>query len=339
VTGVRLDLTRVQILSFRRRVGALDERLPLGAHSLRRAAWAGMQDSMPRAALLSINARVEGTRPSSWEHPALAQVWGPRLSAYVVAARDVAVFTVGRLPEEGRSRQVAEDLASRAATFLAGRKMSLNDLGRAFRGHPNMFRYAASTGRLRIRWDGARRPTVWSVPAPKVDPRAARLELGRRYLHVFGPTTPSSFAAWAGITPAAGKATFDALARSLSPVRTPIGDAWILTSDEPAMRLAPGPAAAARLLPSGDTYFLLQGPERALLVTDAKQRNALWTSRVWPGALLVRGDVVGTWRRPGAEVVVEPWRRLTRPERDAIEEEATALPLPDPRVPLRLRWA
>ena len=54
-----LELTRAQILAFRRQVGALEERLPRGARSLRQAAWAGLQDSMPRAALLSIHARVE----------------------------------------------------------------------------------------------------------------------------------------------------------------------------------------------------------------------------------------------------------------------------------------
>jgi hypothetical protein len=71
VTRSRLELTRQQILAFRRRVGALDERLPRGRRSLRQAAWAGLQDSMPRAALLSIHARVEGTEPSTWEDASL----------------------------------------------------------------------------------------------------------------------------------------------------------------------------------------------------------------------------------------------------------------------------
>src|ERR687895_495512 len=100
----RLDLTRAQILAFRRSVGALDQRLPPGAGSLRQAAWAGLQDSMPRAALLSIHARVEGTEPDTWADPSLVQLWGPRFSAYVVAARDLAVFSLGRLPDEAGAR-------------------------------------------------------------------------------------------------------------------------------------------------------------------------------------------------------------------------------------------
>ncbi|MGJ5816332.1 hypothetical protein [Paludibaculum fermentans] len=94
----RLVLTRSQILSFRRRVNALDERLPEGEQSLRTAAWAGLQDSVPRAAQLSIHARAAETSPGSWEHPSLVQLWGPRFNDYVVAARDLAVFSLGRLP-------------------------------------------------------------------------------------------------------------------------------------------------------------------------------------------------------------------------------------------------
>ncbi|MBK7623835.1 MAG: hypothetical protein IPJ14_14515 [Kineosporiaceae bacterium] len=54
----------------------LDERLPWSAASLRRAAWAGLQDSMPRAALLSIHARVAQTLPTALDDASLMQVWG-----------------------------------------------------------------------------------------------------------------------------------------------------------------------------------------------------------------------------------------------------------------------
>jgi hypothetical protein len=104
-------------------MGALDERLPVGATSLERAAWAGLQDSVPRAALLSLHARVEAVDPSAWADPALAQVWGPRFTAYVVPARDQAVFTVARYPDDARGRHVAEDLAARLHSYL-GRRAS-----------------------------------------------------------------------------------------------------------------------------------------------------------------------------------------------------------------------
>jgi hypothetical protein len=44
--------------------------------------------------------------------------------------------------------------------------------------------------------------------------------------------------------------------------------------------------------------------------------------------VLVDGELVGTWRRAHANLAIEPWRRLTPPERDAVEAEAVGLPLP-----------
>ena len=338
MTRSPLDLTRSQILAFRRRVGALDERLPPGSRSLRRAAWAGLQDSMPRAALLSIHARVDEAHPSAWEDPSLVQLWGPRFSAYVVAARDHAFFSLARLPDDARGRRRAEDVAARLQAFLSGRRMTYGEAGHGLGVHPNRLRYAAPTGTVLIRWDGARLPTVWTVPQPEVDPSDARRELARRYLHVFGPATPAAFAKWAGIGAAQARATFEALARSLTPVRTPVGDAWILTRDEPVFRAPEGPTAAVRLLPSGDAYFLLHGADRGLLVPDAAQRAALWTPRVWPGAVLVGGEIVGTWRRAQANLAVEPWRRLASAERDAVQAEAASLPLPGIEGQVVARW-
>jgi hypothetical protein len=324
-----LHLTRKQILAFRRTVQALDERLPHDPSSLQRAAWAGLQDSMPRAALLSIHARVKGTTSTTWEAPSLVQLWGPRYSAFVVDARDAPVFTLGRLLDAGSTRRVAETLADRLTQLLGDTRMTQGVAARALDEPPNRLRYATLTGRVRMRWDGAKQPTIWMAPPPDIGPGEARLELARRYLHVFGPGTPEAFTAWAGISPRSGIATFDELGASLTPVRTPIGDGWILASDVPLFRRPPGPAAPARLLPSGDAYFLFQRPEeRALLVESAAHRGRLWTSRVWPGALLVNGAIVGTWRRADSAVSIETWRRLSRAERHAVEAEVASLPLP-----------
>lgn len=337
MTTARLDLTREQTLAHRRAANTLDERLPQDPTSLRRAAWAGLQDSMPRAAVLSIHARVHATEPETWADDSLVQLWGPRYSAYVVAARDLAVFSLGRLPDDPGRRRLAQDMARRLHDFLDGRRMTYVEAGRGLGVHPNLLRYAAPTGTVLIHWDGARRPVVWSVPAPEVAPRDARLELVRRYLDVFGPGTSGRFALWAGIRPAEGRAAFEALRAELTPVRTPLGDGWILNRDEADLRAPGGLPAPARLLPSGDAYYLLQGADRELLVPDLGRRGELWTTRVWPGAVLVAGQIVGTWRRAQADVAIASWRRLSRSERHAIEEEAAAMPLPgSPQV--RVSW-
>jgi hypothetical protein len=332
-----LTVTREQILAFRRLVGALNERMPEGSESLRRAAWAGLQDSMPRAALLSLHARVDGVHSSTLDDPSLAQLWGPRYQTYAVAKRDFALFSLGRHPESVKSRLRAERMAERLHDHLDGRQMTDREVGRAL-GVGNSLRYAATTGTVAIRWEGARAPTVWTVAAADVDPADACRGLAQRYLHVFGPATAEGFARWAGISRRAATDAFASPERSLLPVRSPLGEARLLAEDEPAIRASVTSAAPARLLPSGDTYFLLHGAARELLVPREDQRQRLWTPRVWPGALLVDGEIRGTWRRAQHTVRVDAWTRLPREARDAVEAEATTLPLPGVDRPIEVVW-
>ena len=293
---------------------------------------------MPRAALLSLHARIEGVESSTWEHPSLAQLWGPRYSTYVVPERDFALFSLGRLPDSAKGRQRAERMAERVHAHLNGERMTDREAARAL-GVGNRIRYAATTGTVAIRWEGARAPVIWTVAAAEIDPTDACRGLARRYLHVFGPATAAGFARWAGISRGSAAGAFASLEGSLLPVRSPLGDEWLLADDESAMRAAATADAPARLLPSGDAYFLLDGAERELLVPRADQRQLLWTSRVWPGALLVEGEIRGTWRRAQHTVRIEAWARLSREARDAIEAEARALLLPGIDRAIEVVWS
>ncbi len=333
-----LELTREQILAFRRSTQALDRRLPFAAESLRRAAWAGLQDSVPRSALHSLHARVEAVPPDVLDDPALVQVWGLRYTAFVVPADAHWAFTLSRLPEKGRTRQRAEELAARLNEHLDGQRVSYRQAGEALGVHPNALRYASLTGTVLIRWAGARAPVIWTVPAPRMDPLEARVELARRYLHLYGPSTPDAFARWAGLSRAEVRGAWAALEPSLLPVRTPIGEAQLLAEDEPLASTAASAAGTVRLLPSGDPYYQLQGADRELLVPDARGRPLLWTPRVGPGALLVGEEIAGTWRRAEATVAVSPWRELSTEERAAVEAEAATLPLPEVSAAVQVHW-
>jgi Winged helix DNA-binding domain len=256
----------------------------------------------------------------------------------VVPKRDFALFSLGRHPDDAKARLRAERIAEQLRAHLDGARMTDREIGDALGAHSNSFRYAATTGTVAIRWEGARAPIVWTVAVPEIDPADACRELARRYLHVFGPTTAESFARWAGISRGAAAAAFASLEGSLLAVQTPRGDEWLLADDEPAIRAAETAPAPARLLPSGDAYFLLDGGERELLVPRADQRQRLWTSRVWPGALLVEGEIRGTWRRAQHIVRIETWSRLSRGVRDAIEAEAGSLPLPGLDRAIEVVW-
>jgi hypothetical protein len=332
-----LELTRDQVLRYRRSVGALDEKLPWSTASLRTVGWAGLQDSVPRGAQVAIHARIAGAGPDAWADPSLVQLWGPRFSVFVVAAEDHGVFALGTMPDDPRGRARAEATAAELARFLDGRRMTYSEAGRSMGIPPNSLRYAAATGMVRIRWEGAGQPLIWTVPAPSITPEAARAELARRYLHVVGPQTPAAIAWWGGMKPARGRDAFERVRDELVPVRTPLGDAWILAADEDAFR-SPGPEPAlARLLPSGDPY--LMAGDRELLVPDAAHRGILWEpSTVWPGGLLVRGELAGTWRRSGPKLTIHAWRALSAAERAAAEEEAATLALPGINRAMRVAW-
>ena len=205
---------------------------------------------MPRAAVLSIHARVEGTVPNRWEDPSLVQLWGPRFQLYVVAREDLAPFSLGRLPDDAKGRQKAEDLATRLHAFLDGRTDDLRP-GRAWR------RRASERAALRRRrparcWfagSGARAPTIWTVPRPDISAAEARLELARRYLHVFGPGTPEAFGWWAGIgRPGRGRRS-RSLARSCCPCAPRSATAGSSPRTSRRSVLPPDRPRAARLLP------------------------------------------------------------------------------------------
>lgn len=335
----RLGLTRAGILGHRRRVGLLNRREVWAGDTLRRASWGGLTDSMPRAALLSLHARLDEVPDDVLDHDALVQVWGPRYSVYVVHASDVAVFTRGRLPAAGKTRARADDIASQVRSALGGKRSDVRQAGAALDIHHNAVRYAAPTGTLRIRWDGAQQPEVWTVEPPDVDDGEMRRELARRHIHAGGPSTPASYSQWAGVGQGLAEAVFDDLGDDLVEVTTPVGDGWILAADEGSFRSQPDPAAPARLLPSGDAYWLCWGADRDLLVGDAAHRNALWTSRVWPGAVMVDGEITGTWRRSQHAVTIHPWRDLPSTACDAVEAEATAFPLPGLDRPVEVSWS
>jgi hypothetical protein len=294
---------------------------------------------MPRAALLSIHARVDSTPSSVLDDPSLVQVWGPRNSVFVVSAEDRPIFTIGRMPQDEKGRQRSEDVAARIASELGDEERSFADVARAIGADPNGLRYATTTGTILLNWDGGRRPTIRVVPKPEVDPAEVGLELARRFLHIYGPSTAESFGGWAGIRPTSAASTFEVLLPTLTPVSTPIGEAWILNEDEPAVRKPGQPSETVRLLPSGDAYYLLQGRDRELLVNDDTHRDLLWTSRVWPGAVLANGDIIGTWRRSKNKFMIEPWGRVGKVMRDAIETEAAALPLPGEIGEITVTWS
>jgi hypothetical protein len=242
------------------------------------------------------------------------------------------------MPDEpagyARAVAVADDLER----SLAGRTMTYAEAGRPDGRRPEQ---PSLRDDDRPDPDPLGRPPAADLDrAGPADDREMRgLELGATVPATSWARRRDAFGEWAGIRPARASRIVDALAGELTAVATPIGDRWILTSDATSFQASrETQPSAVRLLPSGDTWFLLHGADRELLVPDARRRPELWTPRVWPGALLVDGEVRGTWRRANTVVEIDPWGPLTPAVRKRVEAEAASLPLPGTEGDIRVRW-
>jgi Winged helix DNA-binding domain len=165
-----------------------------------------------------------------------------------------------------------------------------------------------------------------STQSRRLAREAARAELVRRFLRCYGPSTTQRFAEWTARSPRDARAAFDLIADELVEVQLLEGPAWHLVSDRKALASPPAPSGV-RLLPVQDPY--LQQRDRATLLEDDRARRKLWQPVRGPGGVLVDGNVVGTWRARTARdrlmVTVEPFDRLPRDARRAIEDEAEQL--------------
>jgi hypothetical protein len=325
---VATRVSRDQVLRFRARVSHLDRKLPLG--SFAKAAWGGLQDSVPRAGVISLHARVAGTKPDSWEDPSLVQIWFRGGTDYIVPREDAGIFTLGSYPRDPERAAAVERLADDIHRAVEGRTLKVAEvagiLGHALPTHP---RASAVTGRVHIRWDAS---SIWLIPVerPDIDVEDARRELARRFLHWFGPATKGGLARWAGVQPRDATATWKAIEHELAPVETDGADGdsrFMLATDLEALERAE-PISGVRLLPFDDAFTKL---DDALLLRDETLRaRALprgYSRGFIPGTILVDGEIVGVWQRQQRRVRLHPFGKLPARVRDAVEQEALAFPI------------
>jgi hypothetical protein len=161
---------------------------------------------------------------------------------------------------------------------------------------------------------------------PRPDPGEARAELARRFLHCFGPSTPQRFAEWTERSLSDAKDAFSLIEEETLDVTVAGTRSLLLARDREALSSPPQPRGV-RLLPAQDPY--LQQRDRATAVPREGDRRQLWRPVRGPGGVLVDGEIVGTWRATTRskrlDVTVEPFGRMSRGTRDAVEAEAARL--------------
>jgi hypothetical protein len=324
-----------QVMAYRASVQGLTRRLPHGEHVT--AAFAGLQDSAPRAALYGLHARMEDVGPDDWEHASLVQIWFRLGADYVIPRDALDVFTVGTMPDEREQRAALNDLGELIRDVVAKGPMRTRDvvanLGPRL-ADPHMIRIAQVSGKIVIRWD-ARTTEVIASDDPATDPAHARVELARRFVQWFGPVGPTHLAKWAAMPKALARVAFDEL--DLVPADFEGRGRSVLASDTDALASA-SPVEGVRLLPGGADPFLYLDhdpvPAQPEVGPDVTQRlvNSL------TGRILLDGAFVGAWGRVQNNVTLFPWKRLADDEVARIVAEAETFAGPLGGKAVRTRW-
>lgn len=311
-----LQITRDHVRRYRLFVNNLTARMGVGEYVA--AARYALQDSAPRSGLISLHARVTRCEASAWEHSGLAQTYSPRAAVHLIPRDDFGIFTIGRLPADPAACQEIEADAEEVCRVLGDRSLRTWQIPKQLHGR---LRRACATGRIEIRWD-ARSLAVRSHPRPGIGYGEASLELARRHLHSYGPTDPGALARWSGVSPADARRVWARLAHEVVEVDVDGRPAWLHRHDEDTLATAPR-MRGVRFLPA----------EELRLLDEARPPRY---DTFHPHALLVHGQIIGSWGRRRGVVHARVSERIDRRTRESIEAEAMTIPIPGATITLRL---
>ena len=319
----------------------------------------GIHAQVMSAAELSLSARVRGltqkhVSKALWEERSLVKTWTLRGTLHIHPADELGLWLAARRAVAGGwyfhhevpPKQQKQILAAIAGA-LDGRCLTREELVDAVSPHVGSWArehigsgWGTVLGPAALNGvlvsgppQGTRvtfvRPDQWLGEQPLYDPPAALADALRRYLAAFGPAAPGHFATWIGGThfkARDAKALFDSIADELVEVEVEGKTAWLLAGREQR----PAAPAGVRLIPEYDALVMGFREREQLFPPEAVARTKAHGKGRFegPGALswlLADGFVSGTWSRKRAgkrvELSVEPFRRLTKAQRDELVAE------------------
>ncbi|NLT55796.1 MAG: winged helix DNA-binding domain-containing protein [Actinomycetales bacterium] len=347
-------IVREQVLAFRVRAQQLDRESGTLADTA--VLDAGVQDTGPDGALWAL--AIRGVDVASLDPADLAVVWTLRGAPHAYRRADLPsvaaavepfseadagkrIFDASRpLREAGIGNREALDAVAAAMGSIVDRPMVKGEVStrltavmdppylrfcrpcNATHLYEMPFRLAALRAGLELQ-AGTSPPVLRAIPGfRRQDRPAVEHEVVRGSLRLLGPVTPKQVAEFvdAPVRDVRSRWPDDAVEVSVD------GETrWVLDADR--SRLTAGPARVTRLLGPFDLF--LQARDRRLIVREPDRAKALWPVLGRPGAVLVDGEIVGTWRPRASgrslRVGVEPWTAWTPRQRTAVAEQAERL--------------
>jgi hypothetical protein len=299
-------------------------------------------------------------REELWERRRLVKAWTLRGTLHLHPAGELALWhaarraVAGTAPELGEWRDPAGVLhpgfgrddvkAIRAAVWdsLDGRCLLREELAEEVvkRVGPGpkqrlLSGFAFFTGELvQGPPQGAKvtfaRPDQWIDGWQEVDEQEALAEVCRRYLRTYGPGRPGDFQEWFSskeFKAPQARALFDSLGDQLEEIDVEGHRANVLAGDTVFPNLQP----SLRLLPEYDVYVmgfrerehLVPEPVREQIAADGRGR---YEGPAGARLVVIDGVAAGLWARKKRgkriELQITPARRLTRPQRTELHDEA-----------------
>jgi Winged helix DNA-binding domain len=323
----------------------------------------GLQAQVMSSAELSLWARVKdlpanGVQRALWEDRTLVKTWAMRGTLHLLPSREYPTWQAALSTYKHYLRPVwfkhfdvtpaeLDQLVAAIPRALDGNVATRNELaksvarvtGSAKLGEkvlhswgtllkPAAFRgqlcFAPSVGQ-NIRFT---RPDQWLPSWKTMDPDAALLEVTRRYLTAYAPSTPEDFGRWFALSSAQARRLFQALGQAVAKVEVDGSPAWMLTEHVKRANGA-GPSDSVRLLPAFDQY-VLGAPRTGTAFLEPALKARVYRQQGWISpVLLVNGRMVGVWRheRKGSRVhvAIELFEELSRPAARKAEAEAERL--------------
>lgn len=350
MTGGVLDVDRSKVLAYRIAAQELDG--VEAAPSKLAVLDLGVQDTPHGSARLALSARTS----RSVDDPSLRLVWSTRGAPHLHRSDDLPTLVARLWPfndDDAAGRIASTQIKDGARLGLAAFSQTAQAFRKAVRrptakGEVStavsaaidpaltydcapcgarhisgaLFQQAGLAGGVGLQLDGPVTmlgPLAEPVRTPKASAGVETLILA--YLRLLGPATPAEVAKFLGTTQTQLRPHWPA---DLIEVRVDGRRAWLPAEQVDALR-AVKPSRLVRLIPPADPF--LQARDRTLVVPDKARQSAVWRILGNPGAVLVDGEVAGTWRsrmagRARLAITVTSFESVPARVRSRVEEEA-----------------
>ncbi len=323
----------------------------------------GVQAQVMSSAEMAIWARVDGLRPDDiskalWQDKSLVKSWFYRGTLHIIASQDMPVV-VGALSSLRHFTRASwqkyfnvtlDELETMIAalqdiltsvgitreemTVAVVERTGQEKLGETLRSgwgsvlKPASFRGVLCYGENKGKNITFARPDLWLNEWKSLETETAQIEMARRFLKSYAPSTPEDFGRWFAFEPAAAKKIFKTLGDEIQAIEVEGWKAWALKDSVTAMQGAE-PVDCIRLLPAFDQYVIAFHRQSETILPKSMwskvSRAQGWISPV----VLVNGKISGIWdyeqKRDQTQVTVEMFTSADEHTHQGIEAELDRL--------------